>query len=854
MTQIWEACRADILNYIMIFLRSALVIGAIWGVCRWLRTVVQEEDGIKLTILGILLYMIEYVVVSGFLFLIDSYGITRTLLSIFLWNMISMLSWSRKKEKKKLFWDWKRYAPLLAFAIIGLFLMSNKNEYYGMQQDQGVYETSAIAMIYGNTSNEKVWKEYDMLPESDQKRFLHLAPTELNGLYFYNEDYADFYTTQFSSEASAYFHGIPTFPAVLALWGSVFGMEHMIGVQSVIFCILLGLLYLFLQDYGCKNWVTYLCCGTLTFSPLVIWVGKAALTEMLIACFFMGYLYFLVKEDKASIMLSTMCIWGFAFLHLTIYTMIPIVMLLYLGLFFTRTQKIYLYAGSSAIVGFALGILLVRSVSTEYFYRNIPPLTGLLPFLNNENIFPILFHGSVICGVVLLLWGILYQRRFGKLKFKRLKKEKSKRQTIFQGKLKHFSKKDRLKESRIKLSWEKVSAWGIRIILVGCIAGATAQFIQYGEDWAKLTIAGLFYMTGILLLLAALLWILWKPSVVQNLTGGCTFVLMVYCIFFYSFFLRQEISYYYYYARYLVPYLMAGICVGGIVWNEIKGKYVAIGLCSAEILTQVACFLPYDVQLLIQKDDSRTAWNTLEEINRTVQEGDLVVIDDTLVSQYLLPLEFMSKAKIIPQMGYSYESVQDHFHTEGTLYYLSGDVDITGMRQVLRITEEVSEDTQDGERGWIGLPTSFEAEEEVIRLQEHMTAQYEYTAGEDVWFNMSPVLEDGSRWGYGSEYGLQAYLAPGDYIVTVHQSQTVPVEIYGVRYYSLEVYVNGVYLSKLRANKNKDIIFRLPSKYLVKGENIITFSGEPWKPNDFKEDDYRELGINIQRMTFKVRE
>lgn len=69
MTQIWEACRADILNYIMIFLRSALVIGAIWGVCRWLRTVVQEEDGIKITILGTLLCMIEYVVMSGFLFL-----------------------------------------------------------------------------------------------------------------------------------------------------------------------------------------------------------------------------------------------------------------------------------------------------------------------------------------------------------------------------------------------------------------------------------------------------------------------------------------------------------------------------------------------------------------------------------------------------------------------------------------------------------------------------------------------------------------------------------------------------------------------------------------------------------------
>ncbi len=228
--------------------------------------------------------------------------------------------------------------------------------------------------------------------------------------------------------------------------------------------------------------------------------------------------------------------------------------------------------------------------------------------------------------------------------------------------------------------------------------------------------------------------------------------------------------------------------------------------------------------------------------------------NDTLVSQYLLPLEFMNKAYIIPQMGYSYESVQEHFHTEGSVYYLSGDVDITGTRQVLRITEEISEDTQDGERGWIGLPTSFEKEQKVIRLQEYMTEQYEYTAEEDVWFNMSPVLEDGSRWGYGSEYGLQAYLALGDYIVTVHQSQTVPVEIYGVEYYGLEVYANGVYLGKLRANKNKNIVFRLPSQYLVEGENTITFSGEPWKPSDFKEDDYRELGINIKSVTFKVKE
>lgn len=211
---------------------------------------------------------------------------------------------------------------------------------------------------------------------------------------------------------------------------------------------------------------------------MVIWVGKAALTEMLIATFFMGYFYFVVKEDKASILLSSLCIWGFAFLHLTIYTMIPVVVLLYLGLFLMRRQKVYLYAGTGATVGFAMGIVLVRSVSTEYFYRNIPPLTGLLPFLSNENIYPILLWGSLAVAVAFLVWGILYGRIPSKPKKKiKVKKEKTKKVQKSKKEIWIFRAKEHKKIPR-----EKIYLWGIRILILGCLAGTIAEMVRYGEE------------------------------------------------------------------------------------------------------------------------------------------------------------------------------------------------------------------------------------------------------------------------------------------------------------------------------------------------------------------------------------
>ena len=109
-------------------------------------------------------------------------------------------------------------------------------EYFGMGQDQGVYQTHAIALINGYNDLQLDFKEYDTLePQEEKDCFKKMLQTQLIGLYNYDPELPFASQEAEKSDVSAVFHGVPTFASVLALWGSMFGISHMAGIQTLFF-------------------------------------------------------------------------------------------------------------------------------------------------------------------------------------------------------------------------------------------------------------------------------------------------------------------------------------------------------------------------------------------------------------------------------------------------------------------------------------------------------------------------------------------------------------------------------------------------------------------------------------------
>lgn len=829
----------DFFSKMVILGRAVLVLSGISFTFAVLRKLLKD-DAVRLGVYSVLLFFMDYVIFSGILLRFDSFGIMRVLIGINILKLAELealhLRRSGKKSGRRDGLSWKRYLPLLVICGAGLFFVHEQNGYYGMQQDEGVYQTAALSYIWGNNDIQKTLDGYEILEETDRERFWSSVPTELNGLYFYDRAYRNQYAWDFETETTAYFHGMPTYPALLALWGGIFGFGHMMGIQALFYLLLLCLIFCFLDRFIGKPWISALGCAVTAVSPMIVWVGKSALTEMFLACILIAFIDLVSRRESACIWFSAVAVISFAFLHLTIYTLIPLFVFLYLIEYVRTRERVYLLAGMSAISGAAVAIETIHALSTGYFYLNIEPLMQLLPILNNDNVLGAVLGACIGLLAVFILLIVLSFRQTGQAD----KKKKNAKQ------------------------WDKLCEWAVRISAAVLTAAAVCMIFVSGDGQtledalATSTLVGFCVLGGIILLPVAVAGLVWKPRIaLEQEAGFALFSAFGYCVLIYCIVLRPHTAYYYYYGRYLVPYLTIVICQGLAALAQLEKKAVFAGGCAVVALLQAIFLLPYTCVLSVNRDDTRMDWAALNQVAGMLGENDILIVDDSLLKTCYLAMEFMTNATVLPQMGYSPADVMNKYSTpENNVYYLSeGESDITGTSILFRTGYSVSEDLFEcGRGGILQLPLEFTQDTRYLQLNCLRSDSYKYRAEDDnaAWINMA-VTEDGGRWGYGSEYGLKVNVEPGSYRVKVVQGGETPTAAYGLEYYLVEVYVNGVKAAetKIYPNEVEDLYFEIPAGYLSEGENTIMFHSSPWRPKDLGFDDYRELGINIKEIVFE---
>lgn len=898
---IWSENWIWMANYLMSLGRIALSAAGIGFCIGILHRLSRENDGVKLTVWGLFLFLAEYVIISIFWFRVDRWGITTTLLTeaVMDGGVYGGLFFRDRKNNVsgRIQFSLKSYLPMMSLCLGAMLLAQNHNGYYGMQQDQGVYQTAAVAMISGNWENVMELDVYRDLADEDRERYIQMLPIQVNGFYFYEQDLEGLYSIEFASDATGYFHGIPTFPALLALWGGMFGIGSMGGIQTVLFGLLLALGYLLLGELGCGKSRALLGCGIVAVSPMVLWTAQSALTEVYLACALTAFLYFLTQQGSWGIWLSAVSIISFGCVHFSIYTIMPIVVLIYLGLYMRYRERTYIGAGILTTAHFWFVVNLTRMISTKYFYMNIKPLISMLPWLDRENVMCFI---TVVCVMVLALEAVLLlwdakngkqaagKGKFGKVKDgsirvegaggeseknkkrkntkvrnERIEGEKKKGNTGVRevnGRVGQASEKAREKSGKSSVR-NRALEWTVRILTVlWCVLevkwALEMGFQGGGEDQVTASVTGYWLLAGVVMLPAGLIGILAKPELLwKNRASALLGALFVYCIMIYSMAFRREIGYYYYYGRYLVPFIPLVVWQGMQGLQLLKGR-INVAACGVVAAAQIV-LLPYDLVLASQKDDTRMSWDALEQIRDRVGINDILVIEDSLLPTCYLPLTYLVSGEVLPQMQYPPEKIMRRYaHGEGQVYYLSsGDAEVGGTATVLRTSYVASGDQQRGERGLLGLPLRMESDLRYLQLDRLLREKQVYTAEDDCWINMF-MNESNYRCGYGPEYGLSVCLEKDDYWVTVGMGGAIPLKIYGVEFYSVQVYVNGLYLQELRVYEEsceEGLMFEIPAVYLKEGKNEILFRSDPWRPLDFGVKDYREMGINISEIRFTAR-
>ena len=126
-----------------------------------------KRDIIELFVLGLTGFFCVYVLGSGILFWMDKFSINAALwvtLSLELVFLLTVVFFIR--EMPTCIFRYKEMRIPLAAFIIALIAVGGKFGYFGMGQDQGVYQVKALGLINGENSNFYTFDEYDRLEEA----------------------------------------------------------------------------------------------------------------------------------------------------------------------------------------------------------------------------------------------------------------------------------------------------------------------------------------------------------------------------------------------------------------------------------------------------------------------------------------------------------------------------------------------------------------------------------------------------------------------------------------------------------------------------------------------------------------
>jgi len=653
-----------------------------------------EVTIVRATIFGIVGYFMAYIVISAFFFAFDYFSIfkcTAATLAAVLILLVAAGIKTKFMSFKKIKFD-KKELIFFAIVIVCVLLLSGKKfGYYGMGQDQGVYQTKAIELIYGNNSNVYNF-DYALKALSNPKDYKYFRDKvmELQGYYLVGQTdpfYAD-ETMGGESGLEGVYHGLPTWPAILALFGRMFGIGHMQECQTIFFICFLMLAFYILENFRIKVLGEATALAILASSPLIVWVSKSALTEMFLAVIIASFVYLVCNENRDVRFYMWIPVAVFSVYHVSAYTMMPLFVVCGWMYILSDKRKRSVISVFLMLFGYLFGFLYSIKVATLYSSHNyFKPLNKVLGYLginlSNEKQTVLVIAVVLICMVITLILTIL---------------NKSSKINIIRKKL--YNKRGLF-----------IKIYSLLIMAVGIFAYAYSNkgtFLNPNINIIAISIAS--GIISIPLIIAGLVFI--RIEKMESIPMG--FLALIYSyIIIWTIFFRPQVNYFYYYGRYDVPYLfIVTVFLFAVYKNFEKTEWVPI-LC----LSSVFIYLNYDIVMNETPDDTKVEWDVVEaELNMEKLPNSAIILEEereTLI-EWMLILK-ASGAEVYPYEGNldsQTDRLLDYYDNIYFIYEDENDFDISmytskNYKSLYKYTFIHSEDFVNESNSLMGYPDSF---------------------------------------------------------------------------------------------------------------------------------------------------
>lgn len=838
--------------------------------------VFRGAGAIKISILTVTVFSFLYVIVSGLFFWIDTFSFVHVLGTILILtaSLAAFLIGKETISSKQIFYynlvhhldrnqshelhgthqavhgsglgPGETPVPTIEIVLIVLsFLLSFQNfELYSTGQDQGIYQAEAIELYMGNYEVEHDYEEYQILEsEEDKAAYLSMLRTGIIGYYPISGYYRriGFMMSEPISDVSGMYHGIQTFPAILALGGKLFGLENMLQVQTIFLICSVLLLYYSLCNIKVP---TPKALGVLTIfllSPLVLWISKTAFTEMILTLCMSFYLFLLTEANtRVKRFLLALPLVAFSFIHVSFLIIFPIFVFINVLLFFQSGQKEYIWGNLIASAGLAAGYTMMAHIGPQYFFDNISRLY-YKNIITTNNFLYWCFLGCFLVSICSLL--LLYVKDLNAL----------------------FQKIVKICKASPILAGILVAINIFHVVIIGYFrtpedGWRTNLCLYYGEGFfnafSHSTLFAFAMATGFLVMLCALWYVVrYHKSIWSTPTEIAIYFLFLYCILFQSAFIRKEVNYYYYYSRYLVFNIPIICIVFAFLFKRTMGR----GLWSALALSFIFMLI-FDVPLLREKDQTYLEWENLLDLEMAIQDDSAIILGPNVTRLLGATVRAVSGQAAFPVMSDPQSEIkllEDHY---STVYYLSSEMPLSAVQtldgadlEIVYRDRYLYQDTV-SLKGY--FPLKYTTVERELILYEIKRPVFDYTLNskpQDYEIYGFSGAELKGRWTSEKEAAVVCHLPKEAYHMTVDVA-SVPLGSLNLDSYTASVHINDNYLGDITITPDSQggaYQFAIPKEYMCNGSNTLSFNCEQlWSPSNYGSSDSRILGIFVEHIKF----
>lgn len=797
----------------------------------------KEKNIVESSVMGAVMFFCTYVSASMGLFVIDKFSLFRAagvtlILNTAILAAVIFFRRSRPFSIKKLFrcnMSLKQMLIPIIICVLALPFVSVKNELFGMGQDQGVYQIQAINFMNNDNARQKDFSEYYMLEtEEERENFEYFVKNALRGYDIPNEQFPDTVYDRNISEVSGIFHGIPTFSALLAMWGELFGMKNMLGIETVFYAIMIFMMSFICRNLKLKKSAEICACLSAAFAPVIIWTAKASLTEMFLTVLMLLFAYFMTDDENPHTKwLSLTAAAVFGCYHVSIYTMIPMFFMIYGGMYFFTREKQYAVLMPATSLVYLLSFFAMKQVQPVYTLNNYRPVFRIGLDQHSITAAVVVFCIALIAASAVFVFAV------------------SKSNSRF---------------DRASINKKAADCRWFRVLMILLIAAPVAYIavkaISKYDMWSDAnhtTLWGFIGNAGIILVpLAMLAAAVFVKHCIEHNSRLVIFLMFFYCILVYSAFLRYEIQYYYYYSRYLGPFIPIAILFAVMMLDRFGGKLV-----YPAALAGIIYVAPYDRYLMTHKDDTRMEWSVLEDITDIVSDDDCVLIDRKYMDHLWLPIRSITEADVYPQE----DAFEDQFLTMSqkyrrVLFVTDKELESEDFSPIyMNIIRHSEEDTMTvGEI--VPMSEKFWETTDNIYVYAYDRYQFSYTAGNDYRkFSGVSMMKGDFCWTSEETAGIECGLFPDDYDMTVSFGCGIPFEQLGTESCEVTAYINGEKAGTeiiSYDNNGTSITYDVPEELIIDGINTVSFETELWSATVVNPEDERMLGIPIKSIVFSL--